>query len=85
LSHGRKGQQVGFNDGHVEWCISPYIDRIGEPADNIFTMRNPSVANEFKPYYHKNALSLPYAPRDDEPYDFMMTLPYSPNEIDLRW
>jgi len=36
-NHKRKGQNVLFNDGHVEWCNNPFV---GYDRDNIYT---PSV------------------------------------------
>ncbi len=33
-NHNGDGQNVGFGDAHVAWCMTPYV---GENRDNIFT------------------------------------------------
>jgi len=80
LNHDRKGQQVGFNDGHVEWHPNPYVDRIGGLPDNLYVMHcenNNAHYPDFSFIRHLAGGFGVFLPTQNEPYDFIMTMPNS--------
>ena len=57
-NHKSEGQNVLFNDGHVEWCKTPFV---GYARDNIYTPIDPNV-DEWSAQGRYDSVLLPFLP-----------------------
>ena len=57
-NHRSEGQNVLFNDGHVEWCKTPFV---GYARDHIYTNQGINAFVEFADNKY-DSLLLPFLP-----------------------
>jgi prepilin-type N-terminal cleavage/methylation domain-containing protein len=61
-NHNRAGQNVLYNDGHVVWCISPFV---GIDRDNIYTRAGETFGKAGWPHGKNDTVLLPMFPLKD--------------------
>ena len=58
-NHKGEGQNVCFNDGHVEWCLSPFV---GYNHDNIYTRAGDTANKRGTPHGRHDNVLVPLFP-----------------------
>jgi len=58
-NHKGEGQNVCFNDGHVEWCLSPFV---GYNHDNVYTRAGDTANKRGNPSGRHDTVLVPIFP-----------------------